>query len=576
MEEEDISEENLEKQNFLRENILEKGYDVNEFISFVIGKKGEGGDDVSNWTLPDLKDAVKEFIELNQNIQSSEGKKIEKKVDKKDEHKNEKKDKKKSEEKNDEKNLVKGEEANNEIDLNHNIKKDGLINYGVTKIKKINCQKIFSLNNLDNCENLKISVQYFEKVEGKLFSKSYVNYLITTMPLNFKVKRRFSDFVWLRQTIMNCYSYCLIPPIPSKNKLGDQFEESFLRKRARGLEKFLNFLLIHPILKNLKVVYEFLSLDKDEEFQKAKKSHEKIKIPSKASEFASVDGTAIIEMNYQKIDTVKKIKEISSFYENNLEKINSTMTSLKVDLLSVCMKIKDLSECMKIMKKKSIEYSEEDGVIIAYDELISIFQNLYLCMTRQNHVISVNIREYFKFLKSNYDSMKELLHIGNNMKTSFQKSFKNLITKKEDYYKKGEIAKWEFNPTEDIDKTAILKDKNLAMEKMFYKDTLEVIRQKEIYGFYLNSIISEHERMKKVMSKEHIKLVSTILEKMNLTIKEYMKSLDENNKTLKEPNKDIKIEQKENAQNDNFNDSNKEEENIEHIDNDTPTKNEEN
>ena len=38
----------------------------------------------------------------------------------------------------------------------------------------------------------------------------------------------------------------------------------------------------------------------------------------------------------------------------------------------------------------------------------------------------------------------------------------------------------------------------------------------------------------------------------------------------------IKIEQKENAQNDNFNDSNKEEENIEHIDNDTPTKNEEN
>ena len=111
------------------------------------------------------------------------------------------------------------------------------------------------------------------------------------------------------------------------------------------------------------------------------------------------------------------------------------------------------------------------------------------------------------------------------------------------------------------------------MEKMFYKDTLEVIRQKEIYGFYLNSIISEHERMKKVISNEHIKLVSTILEKMNFTIKEYMKSLDENNKTLKEPNKDIKKEQKEHTQNDN---SNKEEENIEHIDNDTPPKNEEN
>ena len=561
-----MSEENQEKQNYLRENILENGYDVNEFISFVIGKKGEGGDDVANWSLPDLKEAVQEFIELNKNKKKSESK-------------NEK-DEKKPEEKN----SFENEEANNVIEPNPNVKTVELMNYGVTKQKTINCQKIFSLNNLVNYENLSIKVEYCEKIEGKLFSKSYVNYLITTMPLNFKVKRRFSDFDWLRQTIMNCYSYCLIPPIPSKTIIGDQFEESFLRKRARGLEKFLNFLLIHPILKNLKVVYEFLSLDKDEEFQKAKKSYEKIKLPSKASDFTSVDGTANIEMNFQKIDNLKKINDISTFNENYLEKINSTMTSLKDDLLGVCMKIKDLSECMKIMKKKSIEFSEEDGVINTYDELISIFQNLYVCMTKQNHILSVNIREYFRFLKSNYDSMKELLHFGHNMKVNYQKSFKNLITKKEDYYKKGEITKWEFDPNEVIDKTILLKDKNYAMEKMFYKDTLEVIRQKEIYGFFLNSIISENERMKKVIGEEHIKLITTVIEKMNSAIKEYSNSLNVDTQKLKEPNKGIKKEQEEKkeekeqkeneetSQNDN---TSKEEEIVENIDFNNPKKEEE-
>ena len=36
---EDSSQE--EKQNYLRENILEKGYDPNQFVSFLQSKKGK-------------------------------------------------------------------------------------------------------------------------------------------------------------------------------------------------------------------------------------------------------------------------------------------------------------------------------------------------------------------------------------------------------------------------------------------------------------------------------------------------------------------------------------------------------
>ena len=54
-----------EKQNFLRETILDKGYDVNQFVQFLIDKKGEGGADVAVWSMYDLQIVVKEFIKLN-------------------------------------------------------------------------------------------------------------------------------------------------------------------------------------------------------------------------------------------------------------------------------------------------------------------------------------------------------------------------------------------------------------------------------------------------------------------------------------------------------------------------------
>ena len=55
-----------EKQNYLRQNILERGYDGNTFANFLIQKKGEDGADISNWSLNDLKDVVNEFIALNE------------------------------------------------------------------------------------------------------------------------------------------------------------------------------------------------------------------------------------------------------------------------------------------------------------------------------------------------------------------------------------------------------------------------------------------------------------------------------------------------------------------------------
>ena len=44
-----------EKQSFLRDNILNKGLDGEEFMNFLVKLKGENANDLEKWTLDELK-----------------------------------------------------------------------------------------------------------------------------------------------------------------------------------------------------------------------------------------------------------------------------------------------------------------------------------------------------------------------------------------------------------------------------------------------------------------------------------------------------------------------------------------
>lgn len=50
-----------QKQNYLREEILEKGYDPNNFTSFLEEIKGDCAFDLHNWTMEELKEQVSQF-----------------------------------------------------------------------------------------------------------------------------------------------------------------------------------------------------------------------------------------------------------------------------------------------------------------------------------------------------------------------------------------------------------------------------------------------------------------------------------------------------------------------------------
>ena len=60
------------KQAYLRENVLETGYDADEFMAFLQLRKGENGLDLNNWKMNELISVVEDFIKSKNNISSSQ------------------------------------------------------------------------------------------------------------------------------------------------------------------------------------------------------------------------------------------------------------------------------------------------------------------------------------------------------------------------------------------------------------------------------------------------------------------------------------------------------------------------
>ena len=552
---EDIDPETEEKQNYLRENILERGYDVNTFVSFLIEKKGEGGDDVANWSLPDLQGVVNEFIALNE-----QNKLIEENQNKIDEdinnNENENNNIEEKEEKEENDNKEKKEEINDWVDIDEKDKKNmpkdvqkttskeikDTGGYGITSLKEIQCKTIPD-NEITKCDNIQIKIEGFEKIVGKLFSKSYVIYTVVTSPFNWKVRRRFSDFEWLHQVLVNNFNYCLIPAFLNKknlNKIGtDKFDKAFLRKRSRKFEKFLGYLINDPFLKNTQVVYDFLSIEKDDEFAKKKKTYEKKKISNNISEFFTLDGNANIEITEEKEFYLNSIKENTQDHETILKKLNASIKSLKDMLINASDKLKEISGIFKTLNKKAVKYAEKEDAVKCYDELSSMFDNLSITISKQNYIIYIYLREYFKFVKNNFRSMKDFIHIGENFKNSFYKSLKSLKSKKEDLFKKPD-GKWELDPKEKLSKEELKNNKPLALEKILYKDTIDVNNKKQLYGFYLNRIIAEFERNQNVNAGRHLKIIVKIFQRQAEVYADFITTLTDNIEVLTKKGKKVK------------------------------------
>ncbi|KAF9997539.1 Sorting nexin mvp1 [Entomortierella chlamydospora] len=101
-----------------------------------------------------------------------------------------------------------------------------------------------------------IHISFAPEKEG-IFLFKHTNYIVESKNRQTTVIRRYSDFWWLLEILGKRFPFRILPNLPPK-RLGVA-DEAFLERRLRGLTRFMNALMRHPVLRNDPLVISFLT-----------------------------------------------------------------------------------------------------------------------------------------------------------------------------------------------------------------------------------------------------------------------------------------------------------------------------
>ena len=236
-----MSETLQEKQEYLRQEIMEQGYDGNAFFVFISSIRGEEEVDLDSWSFEDLKSVVAQFKsqynqnqnEVNQESAEEQGQNNSNEPPQQNQEMEEKKEVEKK--------------PTSENDFPNDLL-DPL--YKVMKTEKM------VPNEISDKRNLFITISNPQKVKQGLLSMAYYQYDMQTEPMGYKVVRKVNDFTFLYETLplFNC---AVFNPILPHFEFGLKDDSP---KKMLYIQNYMNSLVENIFFRTLPIIYEFLTL----------------------------------------------------------------------------------------------------------------------------------------------------------------------------------------------------------------------------------------------------------------------------------------------------------------------------
>ena len=498
-----------EKQDYIKENLIDKGYDSFLFNQFLCKKSGISEFDINKFTMSEIREGIQQFTNSTHlgnsaNPIDSSAPPLIKNHNKKGKKKNifqsflglknkiKKEDKKKEGEPQNSNSISKSQESFEKPELKI-IEKN--YDYGFRLPEKLKCQSIGETE-ISRYEDLPIKIGLPEKI-GKSIRKKATTYFTTiTVPLNKVVKRSFDDFEWLRVKLTKMFDSNFIPSLPKMNPiLGIDNEE----ETSRSIEKFMQYISLDPIIKNSQILYDFLSVENYEDFLKKKKEYEVITPCNDIQEFKSITGEIDVNFDDEKEKRLKTIKEFCGNNSKLLDKLNSNLNSLYQEMNVVIKRTTEISNIWGNLFKTSEKFNDDAISKEIYFQMNNFFFNLAENFKKQNEFINIDIKESFIFMQHNYVSINELIKRIEGKKKVYFKEEKVLISLKEDLFKTRNTPEHKLkNADIDVDKKNDLGEFDLS--SLLPLNTQALLEMKKSYGFYLNRFLKEYDRMKKLNS----------------------------------------------------------------------------
>jgi len=287
----------------------------------------------------------------------------------------------------------------------------------------------------------------------------------------------------------------------------EQFNEDFISKRARALERFMNGIAIHPILRNSFIFYDFIAIKDPDEFKQKKIMYEQPFNPKRINDFNTANGQIKVNLSNENEIYFQNILDNIDMNENLIKEIIHGYKSLFEIIKKLNEKIIEIGYLWKKYEAKSKKFYESSDIFISYKIMKEYMKDWAEMNKRQIFEISENIIENFRYMKNEYINFRPFAERVNEKKEMFFKEFDDFYLKHYDNKKKNwsipeKIEK--FNET-DFTLLSTMNTQNLKEAKNFYCG-------------YLYSFTSEYERIKTLNSK---KIKDTTTNLINLLCKDF-------------------------------------------------------
>jgi hypothetical protein len=433
-----------EKMKYISANILEKGYNPEDLSNFVIKKVGKP---IESIKLDQLKKLIEQFkdqslAETYKNLETSQE---EPKEEKKEEFQN------------------------------------PLYSPMIYNIKTVP-QQDNELLKLEN-ENKKIKIIICdpkkEKSKGMFSKKNIYSYKVVCEDIKTEVRRTYADFEWLKYQLGLYYSLRVVPPLIKEpmyfqleivNKKDS--EEKIEEVKVKYLNYFMTSLISKKIFRTSAILYEFLELN-EEDFKKYKDLLGKYKYDLNVSleNLKTVKNTMKFELKPseipESINFGKKCNIMSDLY-NKLEK---NILNVANDFQNLEIHMKEIGEIFEKLTKQLKANENAKKMENVFTKLSKIFTSWSVSCGKQNSFFKENFKLFFNYMNLEIQEMNVIHEQFMAYKKDYEDFSAKLNKRKEELFVQKDQSKWSVEPGTEDQIPKYINNKNLAFEKMLYRET---------------------------------------------------------------------------------------------------------
>lgn len=441
-----------EKQKLLQEEIIDKNYDHEKFITFCTSQK-PNGDDLSTWTLDELGNIIKSFQEDSKQQQQQHTSLPQTVVAVTD-------------------------------NTNNNTSEPPSLTNEPQQPNIIDCRKLETTIFTD--KPLTIVIDNPQKKTS--LASNYIIYDVTTTtttsPSTFKVQRRYNDFYWLSKTLTKLYPFHRMPPLPEKKFTNNRFDMDFILHRMKLLETFINGVSSNDTFKSTEAFYAFATITNREQFKQKMNELSSFQPSSYIEETKTLDGKIRLSQSEEDEQYFKKFTDYFTMHRSLLNDLHMQLNNVYTSMSTVIESLTAVNKTFDTLKLVNAELIHKQHISKSYEELSCFMENWKNILYKQNELIKTHVNEFYRYVALEVETFETMLKKREDIKNKYNVESTRTENKKHKVFHTRDIAKFEIDKEDGtIDTLRITRDKEYAMKYLCYKDMMNVNMIYKQYGY---------------------------------------------------------------------------------------------